>query len=128
MVRYIGLAIALIALISCEKPTEQNPVSIEGKWNLKQVELYENEILNGSNSPECTTSYQFEKSENNMSRLIISEDGQEEFHTYQFIPETNTLIIGESQTYKIDLLNETHLIFYIDYQPYHSRYTFQKVE
>ena len=125
------LAALFSLMVSCEKTSTSETVTLNGNWGLVQTELYKNGTLNGSiPTSEITTYYRFENYEanNSQSRLVITEDGNETIYSYTYSSSTNQLTIGESNSYHVEELNENLLVFHKEYEPYKSIYTFKKVE
>lgn len=121
------ITVLLPLLFSCEKQTPE--FNLSGQWGLRQTELFENDQLNGAiDYEEISTYYHFDNCHNQSCRLIITTDGEEEAYDYVYNPSTLELTVGANNTYKIEILNETDLVFTKNYSPYRSRYSFQKVE
>ena len=122
---------ALLTLfMACNKNTETTP-NLNGKWGLTKTQLFENGELNGTAvSQEITTYYIFENCESQGAdcRLTILEDGEQAVYNFEYNSAEQLFILENNNLYQIESLDEVELVFYKDYSPYQSKYTFEKIK
>ena len=122
--------LTILTMITGCKKDDIIPNHLPGSWQLNKTELYVTGVLQGSAEyNEITTIYQFEScgNENDVScQMYITEDGENDPHTYLYDQNTGTIILDKNNLYMVDFISESDLILSKEYGENRSIWSFSK--